>query len=68
MISRIFAEHREEQAFHWIGAATVTLWPTLPPEVQEVIVKRALEMADAEDGAEIKAFVKQQGGEPSPRS
>ena len=67
MVSRIFASHSEEQAFHWIGAATVTLWSTLPHEVQEAIATRALEMADADGGAQIKAFAQQGNGERGPR-
>jgi hypothetical protein len=56
MVARIFAQHHEADAFHWIGAATVTLWSTLPREVQEAIVKRALEMGDPDAGLQIKAF------------
>jgi hypothetical protein len=60
MVTRIFAQHHEAQAFHWIGAATVTLWSTLPHDVQEAIVQRALAMGDADDGAQIRAFTGQQ--------
>jgi hypothetical protein len=64
MVTRIFAQHHEAQAFHWIGAATVTLWSTLPPEVQEAIVQRALAMGDPEAGPQIRAFTqREQRGE-----
>jgi hypothetical protein len=69
MVTRIFAQHHEAQAFHWIGAAVVTLWSTLPADVQEAIVQRALAMGDPDAGAQIKAFTEQrnpQGGSKRP--
>jgi hypothetical protein len=63
MVTRIFAHYGEEQAFHWVGAATVTLWATLPKDVQEAIVNRALEMADTESGSHIRAFTNGRNGE-----
>jgi hypothetical protein len=64
MVARIFAQHHEAQAFHWIGAATVTLWSTLPPEVQESIVQRALAMGDPESAEHIRAFTPRNGDSP----
>jgi hypothetical protein len=68
MVTRIFAQHHEEQAFHWIGAATVTLWSTLPPEVQEAIVQRALAMGDPDAGTQIRAFTQRRDSMDSPPS
>ena len=62
MVTRIFAQHGEAEAFHWIGAATVTLWSTLPKDVQEAIVQRALAMGDTEAGVQIRAFTQSPNG------
>jgi hypothetical protein len=59
MVTRIFAQHHEAQAFHWIGAATVTLWSTLPHDVQEAIVQRALTMGGADAEPQIRAFTEE---------
>jgi hypothetical protein len=68
MVTRIFAQYHEAQAFHWIGAATVTLWSTLPPEIQEAIVQRALAMGDPDAGAQIKAFTQREQRGQTPRA
>ena len=60
MVQRVFTLLDEEQALHWIGAAVVTLWATVPFEVQESIVQRAIAMADGDVGArtQIEEFLK----------
>jgi hypothetical protein len=63
MVARIFAVHDEGAALHWIGAAVVSLWATIPHDLQESIVRRALAMAenDPDIDAQIKAFTKLNG-------
>jgi hypothetical protein len=68
MVTRIFAQHHEAQAFHWIGAATVTLWSTLPHDVQEAIVQRALAMGGVDAEPQIKAFTDGRNIEKSQRA
>jgi hypothetical protein len=70
MISRILSTRDEAEAFHWIGASVVTLWSTLPYEVQEAIVQRALAMAsgDVEASSQINAFTQQRSGTQEARS
>jgi hypothetical protein len=64
MVSRILTTHDEAEAFHWLGASVVSLWSTLPFDIQEALVERALEMSrgDIDAADQIKVFTNQRNG------
>jgi hypothetical protein len=66
MVSRILSTYDEAEAFHWLGAAVVSLWTTLTAEAQEAIVQRALAMShgDISAGEQIKAYTHRRNGKP----
>jgi hypothetical protein len=54
MVNRIFTQLDEEQALHWLGAAVVSLWQTVPHDLQESIVQRALAMSHGDEDAKAQ--------------